>query len=67
MKFEKIMMGTPTDDLKKWAHKIAEVRSQEYLSKVTYEKQVADTRQGMRQYIASFFGNKRPPSESAKK
>ena len=44
MKFEKIMMGTPTDDLKKWAHKIAEVRSQEYLSKVTYEKQVADTR-----------------------
>ena len=37
-------MGTTQDELKKWSQKIAEVQSQEYLSKVTYNQQVADTR-----------------------
>ena len=60
-------MGLTTEELKDWTEKIAKGKSQEYLSRVTYKEQVADTKQGMRSYIASFFGARRPPTEAIPK
>ena len=54
--FEKMVMGMTAEELKKWAEKISKEKSQEYLSRVTREQQVADSKQGMRAYAASFFG-----------
>ena len=60
-------MGLTAEELKEWAEKIATEKSQEYLSRVTYKEQVADTKQGMRSYIASFFGARRAPTETTPK
>ena len=49
-------MGMTTEELKRWAEKISKEKSLEYLARVTHKQQVADTKQGMRSYIASFFG-----------
>ena len=60
-------MGMRAEELKTWAEKIAKEKSQEYLSRVTYNQQVADTKQGMRSYLASFFGARRAPTETMPK
>ena len=56
-----IMMGTEIDKIKEWLTAVSKEKAQDYLNKVSREQQVADSKNGLRSYIGSFFFNPTQP------
>ena len=54
-----VLMGVDTDKLKEWLTAISKEKANEYLERVSHQQQVADSRQGLRSYIGSFFHGSR--------
>ena len=50
-----VLMGVDTDKLKEWLTVISKEKANEYLERVSHQQHVADSKQGLRSYIGSFF------------